>query len=584
MNRLSSRRLAATLLVAGLLLSACGQSDAAGRVRNSSLGEGCFATQAEKDKGVQFYQEFIALSTKSKNEFNEVDKAVKEVQFQLTDLNNKVSTALKELETNRTTENEEKVAAADAEWTAKQNEANELYAKLFEAQRNIREYPQFEAALKEIENKPVCEPTQNSVAAPVVTQDATNSIVNDTIPSGEVSTTNIEECQQPLEVTGGINQVIRVGESLEFIFPLCSSDSYVTLWGDFENGLSVYSNEIVTDNKPHVVFRLSSTQPLSGTYFFQQIDRISRTRSPKSQLDLTIVQPEEIQLCVGRAPNVEMSADGVLTAEFTCDDADYIEIQVTNIETGHTVVNILVPETSDNYRPGSMSHLYGTDTFEVTAYHVQWARMNKPIVNRIGDVLTFQFQLKPEKKGESLPYEPLGIISLPPFFDPEPNTETSSTSDKGNESTTVKILIAPTTSGVSCGDACTTAVIQQSGVASENVEKIEASVNGSEWVILTPDLTLPLLDITNTVAIRVTPKDGSKPVVLTNTLYRDAEAMSGANVAEVIALSVGGEQTITAAPGRSGISPAQTILLAVAVVILLALAMLFMRTRRKPGA
>ena len=611
MSRVITHRFAATLLAAGLLLSACGQSDASGRVRNSSIGEGCFATQAEKDKGIGFYQEFIDLSTKTKSEFENIEKALKENQILLTDLYNKTTEALNELKANLTAENEAKVVAADAEYSAKQKEQNDLFPKYSEAKRNIREYPQFEAALTEVKNKPVCESTPETVEQPAIAEGPTESTDNTptaetnqiidnetteipnntiiTIPNNQISKTNIEECQQPLEVSGGINQVIRIGESLEFLFPLCSDNAYVTVWGDFKNGLTVYSNEVIIDKKPHVVFRLSSTQPLSGTYFFQQINGSSGTFSQKSRLDLSIVAPEETQPCIGKVPKVEMSADGVLTTKSTCDEAKYIAVQITNIETGHLVVDTVVPETSDDYRIDSLSYVFGTEAHEVTAHHVQWDKDDeRRSGGRIGDVLTFQFQLKKSDTSSSPKDELIGRIDLPPFFDLEPNTNVGSTSNdeelssnSSNESSTAKILISATTSGITCSDACSANVIQQSGVAPENVEKVEASVNGSEWVTLTTGTTLPLLDISNTVAIRVTPKDGSKSVVLTNTLYRDAEALVGSDVAEVVAVSVGGEQTVTVAPEGSGISPSQIILLAVAVIILLAIAMLFIRSRRK---
>jgi hypothetical protein len=109
-------------------------------------------------------------------------------------------------------------------------------------------------------------------------------------------------------------------------------------------------------------------------------------------------------------------------------------------------------------------------------------------------------------------------------------------------------------------------------------------VNGSEWVTLTSGTTLPLIDVSNTVAVRVIPKDGSKSVVLTNTLYRNPEAMSGSDDAEVVARSVGGEQTttITSEPASGSLVP--VILIVVAGVILLLLAMLFIRSRRKSVA
>jgi hypothetical protein len=635
MSRVITHRFAATLLAAGLLLSACGQSDASGRIRNSSLGEGCFATQAEKDKGIGFYQEFIDLSTKTKNEFENIDKAVKENQVLLTTLYNKATEALNELVANPTSENARKVAEADAEYSAKQKEQNNLFPKHSEAKRNIREYPQFEKALTDVKNKPVCESTPETVVQPSIAEEPTeptdntpaadtnqiienqiteipndpiisiptNQIIDNettdnpnntiiSIPNNQSSKANIEGCQQPLEVNGGVSQVIRVGETLEFVFPSCSEDSYVTVWGDFETGLSVYSNKIVTENKPFVVVRLSSSQPLSGTYFFQQTDRISRTGSPLSQLDLSVIEADAPVPCAGKVPRVEVSADGVLTAESTCDETDYIEIRVVNIETGDLVVDMITRRTLGNYKLENMFNLFGTEAHEVTAYHVQWDKdAERRYGGRLGDVLSFQFQLKNSDTSSTPKDELIGRIDLPQVFDLEPNTNIGSTStneesssDKANDSTTAKILISATTSGITCSDACSANVIQQSGVAPDNVEKVEASVNGSEWVTLTSGTTLPLLGVSNTVAVRVIPKDGSKSVVLTNTLYRNPEAMSGSDDAEVVARSVGGEQTttITSEPASGSLVP--VILIVVAGVILLLLAMLFIRSRRKSVA
>ncbi len=614
MSQIITHRFAATLLAAGLLLSACGQSDASGRVRNSSIGEGCFATQAEKDKGIGFYQEFIDLSTKTKNEFENIDKTLKENQVLLTTLYNKSTEALNELVANPTSENAKKVAEADAEYSAKQKEQNNLFPKHFEAKRNIREYPQFEKALTDVKNKPVCESTPETVEPPAIAEGPTeptdntpaadtNQIIDNettdnsnntiiSIPNNQSSKTIIQECQQPPRITGGTNQVITVGETLEFVFPLCTVDSYFTLWGDFENGLSVYSSKVLVENKMRAVFRLSSTQPLSGTYFFQEIDRITQTVSPKTQLDLTIVSPEDNRPCAGKVPRVEVSADGVLTAESTCDETDYIEIRVVNIETGDLVVDMITRRTLGNYKLENMFNLFGTEAHEVTAYHVQWDKdAERRYGGRLGDVLSFQFQLKNSDTSSTPKDELIGRIDLPQVFDLEPNTNIGSTStneesssDKANDSTTAKILISATTSGITCSDACSANVIQQSGVAPDNVEKVEASVNGSEWVTLTSGTTLPLIDVSNTVAVRVIPKDGSKSVVLTNTLYRNPEAMSGSDDAEVVARSVGGEQTttITSEPASGSLVP--VILIVVAGVILLLLAMLFIRSRRKSVA
>ena len=614
MSRVITHRFAATLLAAGLLLSACGQSDASGRVRNSSIGEGCFATQAEKDKGIGFYQEFIDLSTKTKNEFENIDKTLKENQVLLTTLYNKATEALNELVANPASENARKVAEADAEYSAKQKEQNNLFPKHSEAKRNIREYPQFEKALTDVKNKPVCESTPETVVQPSIAEEPTeptdntpaadtNQIIenqiteipNDpiiSIPNDQSSKTIIQECQQPPRITGGTNQIISVGETLEFVFPLCTVDSYFTLWGDFENGLSVYSSKVLFNNKIKAVFRLSSTQPLSGTYFFQEIDRITQTVSPKTQLDLTIVSPEDNRPCAGKVPRVEVSADGVLTAETTCDETDYIEIRVVNIETGDLVVDMITRRTLGNYKLENMFNLFGTEAHEVTAYHVQWDKdAERRYGGRLGDVLSFQFQLKNSDTSSTPKDELIGRIDLPQVFDLEPNTNIGSTStneesssDKANDSTTAKILISATTSGITCSDACSANVIQQSGVAPDNVEKVEASVNGSEWVTLTSGTTLPLIDVSNTVAVRVIPKDGSKSVVLTNTLYRNPEALSGSDDAEVVARSVGGEQTttITSEPASGSLVP--VILIVVAGVILLLLAMLFIRSRRRSVA
>lgn len=612
MKLFRTRSLAATLLAAGLLLSACGQSDASGRVRNSSLGEGCFSTQEEKDKEIRYYQDFLDLSTTTKNEFETIDKAVKELQVLLTDLYNKTTDALNESKANPSPENSAKVVAADTEWNVKQKELNDLYPKLFDSKRNIREYPQFETALQDVQNKPVCESTPvNSAAPPIadgpteptidttnidnqITNDTTKAspdtttkntpnIINNNIPNNVISTSNIEECRQPLDVTGGVNQVIRVGESLEFLFPLCSTDSYVTIWGDFETGLSVYTNNVIIENKPHVVVRLSSTQPLSGTYFFQQIDRISKTFSAKSQLDLTVIETEETQPCAGKTPNVKMSADGVLTAESTCDATKYIQILFINVETGAHVMNIMVTHKEGGvYQSGSFYPTLLTDVHEVVAYHVEFGKEIKAFEGaRLGDILTFQVQLKAPAPASKPVDELIGRIDLPPFFDVEPNTQAAATPDESSNEGTAKILIAPTTAAVSCSDSCLENVAKQAGVTTSEVQTIEASINDAGWVTLTPETRLPLIDVSNKVSIRVTPKDGSNPVVLTNTLYRDTEVMSGANVAETIALGVGGEQTITAAPEPSGSSPAQLMLIAVTVVILLLVAMLFMRARRK---
>ena len=614
MSRVITHRFAATLLAAGLLLSACGQSDASGRVRNSSIGEGCFATQAAKDSEVKYYQDFIDLSTATKNEFENIDKAVKENQKLLLDLHDKATEVYDEWTANRTPENEAKVTASIAELTAKQKEQDDLFPKFFEAKRNIREYPQFEKALTDVKNKPVCESTPETVVQPSIAEEPTeptdntpaadtNQIIDNettdnpnntiiSIPNNQSSKTIIQECQQPLEVNGGVNQVIRVGETLEFVFPSCSEDSHVTLWGDFENGLSVYSNRVVIENKPHVVFRLSSTQALSGTYFFQQINGSTGTFSELSRLDLSIVAPEDNRPCAGKVPKVEMSAEGVLTTKSTCDEAKYIAVQITNIETGDLVVDSVVRETSDDYRTDSLSYVFGTQAHEVTAYHVQWDKdAERRYGGRLGDVLSFQFQLKNSDTSSTPKDELIGRIDLPQVFDLEPNTNIGSTStneesssDKANDSTTAKILISATTSGITCSDACSANVIQQSGVAPDNVEKVEASVNGSEWVTLTSGTTLPLIDVSNTVAVRVIPKDGSKSVVLTNTLYRNPEAMSGSDDAEVVARSVGGEQTttITSEPASGSLVP--VILIVVAGVILLLLAMLFIRSRRKSVA
>lgn len=591
------RSLAATLLAAGLLLSACGQSDASGRVRNSSLGDGCFATQAAKDSEIKYYQDFLDLSTTTKSEFETIDKAVKELQVLLTDLYNKTTEALNESKAKPSPENSAKVLAVNTELDAKQKELNDLFPKLFETQRNIREYPQFETALQDIQNKPVCESTPETVEQPVIAEGPTESTNNttsvdnqittdttNTISNNQTTKTNVEECQQPLEVEGGVNQVIRVGETVDFVFPSCSEDSYVTVWGDFETGLSVYSNEIVTENKPFIVVRLSSSQPLSGTYFFQQIDRISGTRSPLSQLDLSVIEADAPVPCEGKVPRVEMSAEGVLTAESTCDATKYIQILFINVETGAHVINMMVThEEGGVYQSGSFYPTLLTGVHEVVAYHVEFGQEIKAFEGaRLGEILTFQVQLKAPAPASKPVDELIGRIDLPPFFDVEPNTQAAATPDGASDAGTAKVLIAPTTAGVSCSDSCLENVAKQAGITTPEVQTVEASINGGAWVTLTPESTLPLVDVSNKVSIRVTPKDGSKPVVLTNTLYRAAEALSGSDVAEVVALSVGGEQTITAEPVRSGISPAQTILLALAVLILLVLAMLFMRARRKP--
>jgi hypothetical protein len=597
MNQLFPRRITATLLAAGLLLSACGQSDASGRIRNSSIGDGCFITQDEKDKEIRYYQDFLDLATTTKNEFETIDKAVKALQFLLTDLYNQTTEALNKSGANPSPENIARVLAVNTELDAKQKELNDLFPKLFEAQRNIREYPQFETVLQDVQNKPVCESTpvtSAALASPEVTTNleptpipsSPDDIINDA--SGKATKTNVEECQQPLKVKGEVNQVIRVGEILEFIFPLCSEDSYVTVWGDFETGLTVYSNEIVTDNKPHVVIRLSSNQPLSGTYFFQQIDRISTTASPKSRLDLSVIEADAPVLCEGKVPRVEMSAEGALLAESTCDATEYIEIRISNIETGHLVVDTVVwNEKGTAYRSDNMDYVYSTDAHEVVAYHVERGKeIDKRIGGRLGDVLTFEFQLKPKpQKSPGSTVNFFAKVDLPPFFDVEPDTQPASTPD---DSYIVvldpKILIAPTTAGVSCSVSCIENIFKQVGVTTSEVQTIEASINGATWVNLTPETTLPLIDAANKVSVRVTPKDGSKPVVLTNTLYRSPEAMSGSDEAEVVAVSVGGEQTITVEPASSGMSSAQIILIVVAGVILLLLAMLFIRSRRKSVA
>jgi hypothetical protein len=601
------RRLAAVFIASGLLLSACGQSDS-GRVRNSSIGESCFATQADKDEQVNFLKDFVDLANQTQTTYEQAKKDLDDHMIAMTDITNRLYAAIAEAGKVGTQDSVDRAKLAETEWDLGSTKQGDLSQKLADANRSRRDYSYQAELYVTAKNKPVCETsvaqntTQTTDTTPTtfattssqapVEQDTSqlpDVINNDIVNNSDENATkaNVSECKQAPDLNGKSNEVLRVGETLEFTFPRCSSTSYITLSGDFSEGLTVYSNEVTIEDKPHVIFLLSSSAPLSGTYFFQQID--SATSSLKSQLDLTFIAAESEALCAGKVPDVQMDAHGVLTAKKTCAEADRIRILIKNITNDRLVVDTVVDHQENEIRiPGSLSDIFGTDEHEVEAVHVKVSEDKYGTVfGRMGDVLNFQFQLKDKKATSDGSFDNNRTIDVPPLFDSEPRSDalpTSDSSDAASEETpqarSAKILLSPETTGMSCSESCVESVAKQANIKPANVETIEASVNGAAWVTLTPEVLIPLVATDNSVAIRVTPKGGGKPVVLTTALYRDTDAMSGVNEAELITVSAAGEQTITFAETSSGISPILIVLIALLVLALLAIALVVARKKR----
>jgi hypothetical protein len=125
-------------------------------------------------------------------------------------------------------------------------------------------------------------------------------------------------------------------------------------------------------------------------------------------------------------------------------------------------------------------------------------------------------------------------------------------------------------------------VVKQSGIEPTKVQTVEASVNGSAWETVTPELLLPLAVATTTIQLRVTPKDGSKPVVLSTTVHKDAATINESTESQTLIVAGSGTQIVEVVPqDDSSGSTTFIVLIAIAVIILLLLATLYMRARRK---
>lgn len=596
MNRLRSRSIAATLLAAGLLLSACGQSDASGRIRNSSPEGECYETQEKKDSEVAFYQSQADEARRLGERLDELKKKQDDLGAAYTAMLPPEGETWQSLYAKI-----DKTSQAELDWDKMMEEvyqanlaAAAAASEYAAAKIEVRALPQYNNNLGQASEKPVCvtitqAPLPDNPDSQTATPEATPDLVPESAPEGQPNVTpepsvpttdnsvsqsaapepqiitpatpSDAECLTPPVLSAGSHYALRVGEDLVLEIPLCEQ------WGE-DAGITIGSEATVNSrvevsvksmkgkNTAFIQFR--GTQPATTVFNIRQSNlRAPYQQSEKTHFFITVVPVETQDPCKDTTPDVSIDSDGIITAKSECDAATRIDMKVFDAETKELKAHWWV-NTENVFTSVSMKEFFGARKHVIESTH---GILSVPV----GSVNWYEFQLEDEStKQPDQPFDPLGIVELPPILnvDPENEPASESSSDTGgqtsdnNESANkdalavspAVVVVEPRTTSIRCDEACTDNVVKQSGIEPAKVQTVEASVNGSAWETVTPELLLPLAIATTTIQLRVTPKDGSKPVVLSTTVHKDAATINESTESQTLIVAGSGTQIVEVVP------------------------------------
>jgi ElaB/YqjD/DUF883 family membrane-anchored ribosome-binding protein len=589
MNRLSSRSIAATLLAAGLLLSACGQSDASGRIRNSSPEGECYETQEKKESEVAFYQSQADEARRLGERLDELKKKQDDLGAVYTAMLPKDGETWASLYAKIDNTSD----AAQDEWAQMMEEvyqaslaaaaAADEYAA---ANNEYRALPQYNHFLAQASEKAVC-----------VTTIPVESVPETSIPETQI-TTPVEQdndaCLNAPNISTGTNYTLRQGEELVLEVPLCpqwGESAGVLLGADGSVNSRIESNVTSANGVNTAFIRITGSVSFTTSFWMSQSKRSwPYADSEKSYFSVTVVPVETIDPCVDKTPDVSMNNDGILTGRSDCDAATHWEMVVTDAETNEIKAHWALKNNQEPYISEDLREYFGTRKYIIESSHFVQSS-NGANKRRVGLTNRYEFQFKaPSNNQIDQRFDPLGIVDLPPVLFVEPVSESDSDSQSSDDAEPIVspaiAVVEPRTTSIKCDEACTDNVVKQSGIEPAKVKEVEVSVNGSAWETLTPELVLPLALEATTIQLRVTPTGTERPVVLSTTVYKNAAAVNASTDSQTLIVSGSGTQSVEVevTADDSGSTTFIVLIIALLVGLLILIITVLPRIRRKPGA
>jgi hypothetical protein len=508
--------------------------------------------------------------------------------------------------------------------------AADEYAK---ANNEYRALPQYNLLLAAATDKPVCvaitpaplpDNPDSQTPTPEATPEATPDVVPESAPEGQPNVTpeplvpttdnsvsqsaapepqintpttpSDAECLTPPVLSAGSHYALRVGEDLVLEIPLCeqwgeAAGITIGAEGEVNSRVEVSVKSMKGKNTAFIQFR--GTQPFTTVFDIRQSNlRAPYQKSEKTLFFITVVPVETQDPCKDTTPDVSINADGVITAKSECDAATRIDIKVFDAETKELKAHWWA-NTENVFTSVSLKQFFGTRKHVIESTH---GIHSLPV----GSVNWYEFQLEDESTQQpDQPFDPLGIVELPPILnvDPENEPASESSSDTGGQTSNnnepankdalavspAVVVVEPRTTSIRCDEACTDNVVKQSGIEPTKVQTVEASVNGSAWETVTPELLLPLAVATTTIQLRVTPKDGSKPVVLSTTVHKDAATINESTESQTLIVAGSGTQIVEVVPqdDSSGSTTFIVLIIALLAGLLIVVIRVLPRIKRK---
>jgi hypothetical protein len=491
--------------------------------------------------------------------------------------------------------------------------AADEYAK---ANNEYRALPQYNLLLAAATDKPVCEtitpevPSSNN-SEPVTSTSETpapetsqpQNIEPDTTvsqasssetPTDTPTDQTKDDCLNPPDIPTGTDYTFRRGEEMTVEIPLCpewGESAGIVLGADGDVNSQVLTLFPSTTGTKTAVLRIAGQSLFTTSFWVYQIKQsFPYAESEKRYFSVTIVPAETVDPCADTTPDVSLNSDGILTGKSDCDAATHWEMILIDTETKETKAHWVINNSKEPSTRRDLGKFIGKRKYFIESSHLVIADDDSS-KRRVGLTSWYELQLDILSTGSNEPqFDPLGTIDLPPVLYTEPDSESapgsepnSQTSDDDKPAVSPAfVVVEPRATSTTCDQTCTNNVVQQSGIAPEKVKAVEVSVDGSAWETLTPNLLLPLTSEATTIQLRVSPTDNARPVVLSTTLYKNAAAINDSTESQTLIVSGSGTQSVEVVAADDGSLPTTWIvLIAIAVIILLLLATLYMRARRK---
>ena len=616
MNRSTSLRIAAGLLATGLLLSACGQSDASGRIRNSAPEGECYETQEMKDSEVAFYQSRADEARR----LGELREELKKQQDETSAAYNSMLPKDGETWASLSAKVDRNSQVAVDEWDAMMEAvlqaniaASEAAGKYAAANNEYRDLPQYNHYLAVATGKPVCETNipvaPNSDNSEPETSTPENSQPENVEPDTTVSEASSseaptdaptdqtkDECLNPPDIPTGTDYTLRQGEEMTVEIPLCpewGESAGIVIGADSAVNSRVVTTFPPTNGTKTAFIRITGTNLFTTSFWVYQVKQsFPYAESEKRYFSVTVVPVETVDPCADKTPEVSMNSDGILTARKDCKAATHVEMIVSDVETKEIRAHFHVLMRGDTYKTPVVRNYFGTRRYVIESSYL--LRLSDGASeSRVGLTNWIEFQFDNPSIEQNQPTDPLGIAELPPVLsvepEPQPDSESEPQSDaqaSDDDKPAVSpafVVVEPRTTSITCDQACTDNVVQQSGIEPEKVKAVEVSVDGSVWESLTPNLLLPLTTEETTIQLRVTPTESERPVVLSTTVYKNAAAINESTESQTLIVSGSGTQSVEVVEDDDSSSSTTLIILIVAILagLLVVAVAVLPRVRRK---